>query len=49
MTAPLSDAALDQIFRSARTLHTFTAQPVTDDTLRALYALAQWGPTSMNC
>ncbi len=49
MTAALSDAALDQIFRSARTLHTFTAQPVTDDTLRALYDLAKWGPTSMNC
>jgi len=49
MTTPISDAALDQIFRSARSLHTFTAQPVTDDTLRALYELAQWGPTSMNC
>ena len=49
MTSSISDAALDQIFRSARTLHTFTDQPVTDDTLRALYALAQWGPTSMNC
>ena len=49
MTTPISDTALDQIFRSARTLHTFTDQPVTDDTLRALYALAQWGPTSMNC
>ncbi len=45
----LSDAALDQIFRSARTIHKFTAQPVTDDTLRALYDLAKWGPTSMNC
>ncbi len=49
MTAALSDAALDQIFRSARTIHKFTAQPVTDDTLRALYDLAKWGPTSMNC
>lgn len=49
MPQTLSDAALDQIFRSARTLHTFTAEPVTDETLRALYELAKWGPTSMNC
>lgn len=49
MTPTLPDTALDQIFRSARTIHQFTSQPVADDTLRALYELAKWGPTSMNC
>jgi 3-hydroxypropanoate dehydrogenase len=45
----LSDAALDQILRSARTFNKFTEQPVSDSTLQALYDLAKWGPTSMNC
>ena len=49
MTPALDDRALDQLFRTARTHNKFTDQPVDDDTLRALYELAKWGPTSMNC
>jgi len=49
MTQALSDAALDQIRRSARTFNKFQDQPVSDATLQALYDLAKWGPTSMNC
>ena len=45
----LSDAALDTIFRAARTHNKWTAQPVSDATLRALYDLMRWGPTSANC
>ena len=46
--APLSDAALDQLFRSARTYSSFTSRPVTEDTLRALYDLTKFGPTAVN-
>jgi 3-hydroxypropanoate dehydrogenase len=43
------DAALDRLFRTARSFNDFTAQPVTDAELRALYDLAKWGPTTANC
>lgn len=45
----LDQQALDQIFRSARTANGFTDQPVSDELLRQVYALAAFGPTSMNC
>ncbi len=44
----LGDSALDQLFRAARSTHTFTSQPVTDDVLRHLYDLLKWGPTAWN-
>jgi 3-hydroxypropanoate dehydrogenase len=46
--APLDDAALDQLFRTARTHNAWLDRPVTDDTLRALYDLVKWPPTSAN-
>jgi 3-hydroxypropanoate dehydrogenase len=45
----LPDAALDQIFRTARTYRAWRDQPVSDETLRAIYDLMKWGPTSSNC
>ena len=48
MTAPLNDAALDQLFRTARTANAFADTPVSEDTLRQLYELLKWGPTSAN-
>lgn len=45
----LSDAALDQIFRAARTHNKWTPKPVSDVTLQAIYDLLRWGPTSANC
>jgi 3-hydroxypropanoate dehydrogenase len=48
MNHPLHDAALDQLFRNARTHNAWLDQPVTDDTLRALYDLMKWAPTSAN-
>ena len=45
---PLDAYALDLLFRQARTYNRFTDQPVTDDELRALYALLRQGPTSAN-
>ena len=44
----LDDAGLDLLFREARTHNKFTDQPVTDDELRALYAILRNGPTSAN-
>lgn len=46
---PLSDAALDQVFRTARTPRAFGPRPVETETLHALYELVKLGPTSGNC
>jgi 3-hydroxypropanoate dehydrogenase len=48
MAAPLNDLALDQAFRTAHTIGTYTDQPVGEDLLRAIYDLLKWGPTSAN-
>ncbi len=45
----LDDRALDIIFRHARTHNGWLPRPVSDDTLRQLYELMKWGPTSANC
>ena len=47
--APLNDAALDTLFRKARTFHRWSDRPVEDATLRAVWELARMGPTSANC
>jgi len=44
----LSPDALDRIFRTARTHRAWTARPVSDETLHAIYELMKWGPTSSN-
>lgn len=44
----LNDAALDQLFRSARTHNAFLDKPVTDEKLKEIYELMKWGPTSAN-
>lgn len=44
----LDDAALDTLFRNARTFNRWRDKPVTDDQLRAIYDLMKWGPTSAN-
>ena len=49
MAASLTDEALDVIFRRARTFRVWLDRSVTDETLRQLYELMKWGPTSMNC
>ncbi len=46
---PIPAAAIDQIFRTARTANGFTDQPVSDDLLLQVYELAAYGPTAMNC
>jgi 3-hydroxypropanoate dehydrogenase len=49
MGTPLDDAALDAIFRQARTQNKWLDEPVSNDQLVALYDLMRWGPTSANC
>jgi len=46
MTLP--DAALDELFRTARTYRAWRDEAVSDETLRAVYDLLKWGPTSSN-
>jgi 3-hydroxypropanoate dehydrogenase len=48
MNQRLNAEALDQLFRQARTHHAWVDRPVTDETLRQLYDLMKWGPTSAN-
>ena len=39
----------EQLFDNARTHNGFHAEPIPETTLRQLYDLAKWGPTSANC
>src|SRR5213592_4200013 len=48
MHPPLDAAALDTLFREARTYSKWKPEPVPDDTLRQLYDLLKWAPTSAN-
>jgi 3-hydroxypropanoate dehydrogenase len=48
MKKALGDDALDQIFLEARTHNAWLQKPVSDETLRQLYDLLKWGPTSYN-
>jgi 3-hydroxypropanoate dehydrogenase len=39
----------EKLFTEARTAIGFSPEPVPDETLRAIYDLMKWGPTSANC
>jgi len=47
MFHPLDDAALDQLFRTARTYNAFSGE-IDETTLRRLYDLLKFGPTAAN-
>jgi 3-hydroxypropanoate dehydrogenase len=47
MTA-LPAAALDTLFRTARTFSHFLAEPISDATLQEVYDLLKWAPTTGN-
>ena len=49
MTQTLPDAALDQMFRAARSYNGYTDRPVTEAQLQAIWDLMKMGPTSANC
>jgi 3-hydroxypropanoate dehydrogenase len=48
MSEKLAEAALDQLFRNARTYNAFLPKEVSDAQLHELYELAKFGPTSAN-
>jgi 3-hydroxypropanoate dehydrogenase len=49
MSQPLDDAALDQLFRTARTYNGYLDKPVSAAQLHAIWDLVKMGPTSANC
>lgn len=44
----IPDEAQDLLWRTARSFSDFRPDPVGDETLRAFYELAKWGPTTAN-
>jgi 3-hydroxypropanoate dehydrogenase len=48
MSEQIADAAMDMLFREARTYSAWHDRPVTDQTLRDMYDLLKWAPTSAN-
>lgn len=48
MSQPLDDAALDQLFRTARTYNGYLDKPVSNEQLFAIWDLMKMGPTSAN-
>ena len=48
MNNVLDDKVLDQLFREARTHSDWLDKRVSDETLRQLYDVMKWGPTSAN-
>jgi 3-hydroxypropanoate dehydrogenase len=44
----LDAEGMDILFREAHTYNAFRDEPVTEETLRAVYDLMKWGPTSAN-
>ena len=45
---PLNDAALEQLFRAARTYNAWLPREVSDEQIHQLYELYKWAPTSAN-
>jgi 3-hydroxypropanoate dehydrogenase len=48
MSSPLSDNALDQLFRTARTRRGWTDEPTPEVLIRATYDLLKMAPTASN-
>jgi 3-hydroxypropanoate dehydrogenase len=48
MSQPLDDAALDQLFRTARSYNGYLDRPVAEQQLHAIWDLMKFGPTSAN-
>ncbi|WP_219894109.1 malonic semialdehyde reductase [Aquisediminimonas profunda] len=49
MSKPLDPAALDQLFRAARTFNGYLDKPVSPQQMDAIWELMKFGPTSANC
>jgi len=44
----ISEESMKNLFRDARTHHAWLQRDVSDETLKEVYELAKWGPTSAN-
>jgi 3-hydroxypropanoate dehydrogenase len=44
----IDESAQDALFRGARSVRAWSEEPVTDETVEAVYDLVRWGPTAMN-
>ena len=49
MSNTIQGSALDQLFNEARTYNEWSEKPVDEQSVRELYDLLKWGPTSANC
>jgi 3-hydroxypropanoate dehydrogenase len=49
MSEAINPSALKTLFSDARTHNGWQDIPVSDETLREIYDLMKWGPTSANC
>jgi 3-hydroxypropanoate dehydrogenase len=49
MKSSIHSSALNQLFNEARTYNEWSEKPVDEQTVRDLYDLLKWGPTSANC
>ena len=49
MKSSIHSTALNQLFNEARTYNEWCEKPVDEQTVRDLYDLLKWGPTSANC
>ena len=48
MTAAVADAAIDQMFRNARSANAWKGEDIHESTIRQIYDLAVLGPTTGN-
>jgi 3-hydroxypropanoate dehydrogenase len=48
MAHTIDDAAMDALFREARTYNSWQQRPLAEQTLRDLYEVLKWAPTSAN-
>ncbi len=44
----IDETTQDALFRGARSVRAWSDEPVTDETIDAVYDLVRWGPTAMN-
>ena len=49
MKLPITDAAIDQLFREGRSYNGYTDAPVTRAQMDAIWEIMKFGPTSANC
>ena len=49
MSGTIDQLSLAQLFSEARTHNVFLDKPIGDATLKQIYDIMKWGPTSANC